>query len=681
MTNFSKIKANKPLFFSILIAIILLLTVLISELLGWPFLKKPLENLMENKLGRSVKIESPFKLNLFGGLKLQANGLWISAPENFDVASLVDAKGVELKLRYKDLWNIEPGDAYVIQSIKADQIEAHLTRRLDGKSTWQFNKDNDDPIRPFPIIQSLVIHNGNALVNDSLTKANLTVFFSTVEGDASIKPQSKVSVNGNFRERPLTSELITYGFLLIASQTKSSKPVSSKGWLQYGKMKMKFDGSVYDLFGKQTIKGKITVNGPSLGDLGDLLSITLPRTTSFTINSSIEKNPERWLIDIASAHIGRSDLYGNFKYDTRPKKAMLQRTLKGKRLFLADLAPAFGVVEEESNKPRAKVFPNQPLDFATYNRMNAAINIDIKYVDLGNVFRAPITPFKAAINLNKSKLSLAKINAKTAQGSIMGDIYIDAHNHKTTNPQAEQFNNALKPNWNINLVVKGINLEKWLQVADDRKKKAKEKSNRTPQSYVTGLLNGQVKLNGKGNSTTQLLGSLNGDLSFYIRNGDISHLVIEAAGLDIAQAAGLLIKGDKNIKMQCAVADFKANKGVMKSNVTLIDTEVTTLLLDGNVDMGEEKLKLRITAKPKNFSPFTVRSPIEITGTFLNPNVSLSKAPIAARVVGGVLLAFVNPLAAIIPFLDPGEGDESKNSACNETLNALKSNIKTHPKK
>jgi len=46
-----------------------------------------------------------------------------------------------------------------------------------------------------------------------------------------------------------------------------------------------------------------------------------------------------------------------------------------------------------------------------------------------------------------------------------------------------------------------------------------------------------------------------------------------------------------------------------------------------------------------------------------------------------VLLAFVNPLAAIIPFLDPGEGDESKNSACNETLNALKSNIKTHPKK
>ncbi|MES1989030.1 MAG: AsmA family protein, partial [Pseudomonadota bacterium] len=188
-----------------------------------------------------------------------------------------------------------------------------------------------------------------------------------------------------------------------------------------------------------------------------------------------------------------------------------------------------------------------------------------------------------------------------------------------------------------------------------------------------GLLNGEAKLRGKGNSTAQLLRSLNGDLSLYIRNGEISHLIVEAVGLDIAQAVGLLIKGDQNLKMECAVMDFKANNGVMKSNVALIDTPVTTIVLNGNINMGEEKLDLRMTAEPKNFSPFTVRSPIEITGTFLKPKVSPDIAPIGARVVGGILLSLINPLAAIIPFLDPGKiADTHQDAICNQTLAHLK---------
>jgi hypothetical protein len=98
--------------------------------------------------------------------------------------------------------------------------------------------------------------------------------------------------------------------------------------------------------------------------------------------------------------------------------------------------------------------------------------------------------------------------------------------------------------------------------------------------------------------------------------------------------------------------------------------------LDGNVDMGEEKLNLRMTAEPKNFSPFTVRSPIDITGTFLKPKVSPRSGPIATRVVGGILLAFVNPLAAILPFLDPGKMTESDVN-CNDTLQHLRDKTKS----
>ncbi len=673
MLTLRKITSSKTKTLGVIV-LALVLIVTFCEAIGWPFLRLPLERFMQNKLERTVNIDSPFKLKLIGGLKLNAAGFRISAPAEFKVPYLASAKGLELQLRYSDLWDVETGSPYVIKSIKAEQIDAHLSRGVDGKSTWQFNKNEKDPIRPFPLIQALLIRQGQAYVDDGLTKADLIIEFSTDEGRKNTSPMSKVAVRGDFRERKLKGELTTQGFLPIASQGKNSALVSSKGWLEYGKVYANFDGSVYDLFGEQNVKGKLAIHGSSLGELGDLLSITLPRTKPFKISSGIARNHGVWLIDIASAHIGQSDLRGKFEYDTRPDKSLLKGELRGKRFVLADLAPAFGSTDMNSSK-RDRVFPDEPLDFATYNRMNADIAINIDYVDLGKAFRESIAPLKASLSLNKNKLSLAKIDARTAQGNISGEIFIDAHEQKeVTNPQQENNLERIKADWDINIAVKNINLEKWLTISKTRKKDTKQKNKtKTSSTYVTGLLNGEAKLRGKGNSTAQLLRSLNGNLTLYIRNGEISHLIVEVVGLDIAQAAELLIKGDQNLKMQCAVMDFKANNGIMQSNVALIDTPVTTIVLIGNINMGEEKLNLRMTAEPKNFSPFTVRSPLEITGTFLKPSISPDIAPIGARVVGGILISLINPLAAIIPFLDPGKiADTHQDAICNETLTKLK---------
>src|SRR3546814_447875 len=170
---------------------------------------------------------------------------------------------------------------------------------------------------------------------------------------------------------------------------------------------------------------------------------------------------------------------------------------------------------------------------------------------------------------------------------------------------------------------------------------------------------------GSGNSTAELLGSLDGDISAYINNGQISHLIIEALGIDLAQALGLVIKGDELLPMRCAVVDMQSKSGVVRPEVALVDTPVTLVLMDGKVGLQQEQLDLRLVARPENASPFTARSPILITGTFANPDIQPKAAPIAARVLGGIALAFINPLAAIIPFIDPGTGDHSP---CTEAL-------------
>ncbi len=675
-TKTTRTTAGTLLRFLGLFLLTLLIIIAVCELLGWPFLRKPAERFMASSLERQVRIDRPFQLRLIGGIRLHAGGLWISAPDQFGVPHLVDAKDVVLNLRYRDLLDIKDGDPYLIKAIKVETISAELIRHQDGKSTWQFDKDESEPVRPFPIIETLIVRHGQAIVQDQLSAADLNIDFSTQEGSTDAAPASKVAIQGKFRERALKSELTTQGFLPIAAQSKDSPPVSSKGWLEYGALRVDFSGSVYDLFGEQNIKGQLDIKGPSLGVLGDLLSVTLPTTSPFRMVGSIEKMDNVWSTRFSSARVGQSDLSGYFKYDPRPQRATLEGELRGKRFVLADLAPAFGAknAEGETVKPKnGRVIPDRPLDLATYNRMNAKISINLDYVDLGNAFAQPMAPFKADLNLDKSKLSLAKIYARTAQGTLAGSISIDAHDVQVSNPQQELKNpQQPQPDWHIDLTVKDINLEKWLQVSEDRKKEARSKGEEVPPAYVTGMLNGKAKLEGKGNSTAKLLSSLNGNVSFFIRDGSMSHLIVEALGLDLAQAIGLLIKGDESLPMQCAVMDLKAREGVITPSVALIDTPVTLVLIDGTIDMASENLKLRLAAKPKNFSPFTVRSPILVSGPFNEPKVTPEKGPIAARLAGGLALAFVNPLAAILPFLDPGNGDEkAAGHSCHRSLSDL----------
>ncbi len=652
----------------------------IFEVMGWPFLQIPIQNFMQEKLKRTIKIDGPFKIKFLGGIHLKAGGFWISSPVDFKEPYLADAKVLELDLRYSDLWNIKPGDPYLIKTIKVEKIDANLIRNSDGQSTWQFNQDKNDPIRPFPLIQTLIVRQGQAKIKDELTKANIDMKFATDEGSSNSKPTSTISIKGSFRERAIKSELTTGGFLPIASQDSNSPPVSSKGWLDYGQIHIVFDGSVYDLFGAQNIKGIVAVSGSSLGQLGDLLSITLPATAPFKTNGQVEKNKEGWKVSIASLTVGQSRLSGNFHYDPRPEKGELSGVLKGKRLVLADLAPSFGASDIDSSTQPDRIFPDRTLNFSTYNRMNAKIDIDLDYVDLGKLFREPITPLQAHLDLNKNKLSLAKIFAKTAEGSILGTVFIDSHQKNTSN-SAEEKNQSdkPKPEWAIDLAVKSINLAKWLQISDKRKKEAKQNNKPVEsEAYVTGFLNGTLKLHGLGNSTAELMKTLSGNASLYIQNGTISHLVIEAAGIDIAQAVGLMIKGDEPLTMQCSVLDIQAQQGILSPKIALVDTSVTTLYLTGNVNMGEEDLHLNLRAEPKNFSPFTARAPILITGKLAHPDVSPAKGPIAARIAGATALVIINPLALILPFLDPGTS-KSKSAGCTTTLENLKKSQQIRP--
>lgn len=654
--------------------LVLVFVVMVCEMLGWPFLRQPLQTALQNQLQRAVIIDRPFHLQLLGGIRLQVGGLRIAAPAGFDAPYFVEAHGLSLALRYRDLWSLKARDPYCIASIRADRLNAYMIRHANQEASWDFELDDGSPPRPFPIIEQLAVNEGQAKVADAVTDAQLNVKFYTEEGAHLKTPESQIKVDGQFRRLPLQAALVTQGFLPIATQGQDSPPVNSQGWLTYGAVHATFRGAVYDVLGVQRVKGQVEVKGSSLADVGDLLSLTFPRTPHFKIKATVEKNATQWAVNVASAHIGNSQLAGQFVYDLAPETPMLTGKLQGSLLMLADLAPAFGAAatSSTSNPHPGKLFPNTSLDFTTYGRMNADIDVHIDAVDLGSAFRQRIAPLKLRLRLQKHKLSLAELEASTAQGSLSGELSIDAHD-----VQNADLSPPAAPDWEIALAVHDIRLEQWLKVSPQTDKKstsdtAKETSQQPAPAYVSGKLNGRAKLQGHGRSTAELLRSLDGQLALMVRQGEMSHLLIEAAGLDIAQAVGVMIKGDQPLPMHCAAMGWRAKEGVLTPEAAVIDTPVTTVTVNGAVDLGQEQLNLKLQASPKNFSPLTVRSPILVTGPFVDPQVSISPGPIAARVAGGILLALINPFAAILPFLDPGDQSATTDVGCQQTLQQLK---------
>jgi len=79
----------------------------------------------------------------------------------------------------------------------------------------------------------------------------------------------------------------------------------------------------------------------------------------------------------------------------------------------------------------------------------------------------------------------------------------------------------------------------------------------------------------------------------------------------------------------------------------------------GPIDLRGERLHLVFHPEPKDPSIFALRSPIHLQGAFKDPTVRPEIGPIAARIAGAALLAAVNPLLALLPFIETGPGKDS----------------------
>ncbi len=635
----------------VVVAGALFVSIWACERAGWPFLEGPAARWLSSRVQRDVSLNrqesSGFQLKLWGAVDLQVKSLEVAQADWSTRGPMLVATSLHARLGYRDLFNTRNGGPLRLEKLSADTVQLDLERRSSNQANWMLrDRAHELDLKPFfesVAFGSLEIGRGTLTINDAVKHLTLQSEFKFLQNDLTPAALSEsggivASGKGRLRDFPLTFTLTTGSTHVLWKRDRGGSVVPFNLLARVGDAKLDLQGRLIDPLGRRELQGSYVLGGASLAVVGLPLGVTLPTTRVFTMKGRLAVRDSLWSTVVDLATIGRSRLSGEFQFDNGVEHLpVLLGRLRGTVLWLEDLGPAIGMpIEKSPPKTRdARVLPQRQFNFRALGLMNANVLVELDRLESGSTLLKAVAPLRARILLRDSVLELAEIDAHLAQGRVRGNVRIDG---KTTKAQ-----------WQVHLLASKIELVDW--VRQERPVRA----DKSLPPFLSGRMAARIDLKGAGRSTAEMLATSDGKILVQLTRGTISHLAVELAGIDVAQALGVWIKGDDSLPITCGVADLEVKAGVARPKIMLLDTKDSTLWLEGSVSLADEKINLEMKVNPKDFSPLALRAPLQVNGHFSAPQVSLQKAPVVGKILSAIALGFVSPLAALLPLIDIGD--------------------------
>ena len=180
---------------------------------------------------------------------------------------------------------------------------------------------------------------------------------------------------------------------------------------------------------------------------------------------------------------------------------------------------------------------------------------------------------------------------------------------------------------------------------------------RTPDLISELPMNFEMYLRANGSNMSELMNSVTGPVRVYSAGGGFAHsaLVAYMYGTDFLTTLRHSIRDMFNeekkydqIKIKCAALNVKLRDGhVQTEQGVAIETNAINVRLAGDLDLGDEDLKLALTTVPVRGIKLSltgkVVNSIEISGNLAEPDITISGAAVAGKVASatglGLLIA------------------------------------------
>lgn len=617
-------------------------------------------------LDRQVTIDGPFDIDWSLHPRIQIPTLTIANAPWAEQQPLAQIASTELTL---DLQQLFAGRTR-INTLLLNMPRLSLQRQEDGRSNWQaladaLGKDAEDSDKKggdglAASVGAVQIRNGRLNFQDASQALNLDLAIETTPTENGAE---RLRVTGHGSRRGHAFELnLRGGPLLAVSDPDHPYPIA--GTLNAGKTTLQGEGELLRPAAPERGRFTLTLQGPNPADLHELLGLTLPDLPPYQLTGELSFENSLWHFRQFHGQVGDSDLGGDLLI--RPGEPLvLEADLVSKRLDLDDLLPAIGAApatgaEETTSAEQAQqaqtqqqdqdVLPKAPPDRSRLQGVAATVKFRGERINAPR--KIPLQDMELSLRLRDGVLRFEPLTFGLGGGTIRSLLALDTR---------------LQP-------VQG-ELEARMQDVD----LGNLLTDFGVPSGGFGTIRARLDTRFAGDSIKEAAASSNGGLLVYMTSGEVDAVLVSLAGLDAGRALVKRFFGSGPTEIECAFTYIESIDGLANVERFLIATEDIDLTAAGDVNLRQEEFNIALRGYPRSATVGASDAPVHLSGKFSDAEVSVISEQLLARGALAALAALVAPPLAIVPFLNPGTGDEKEDVCAQLTREAQQINLDAPP--
>ncbi|TXK66009.1 AsmA family protein [Alkalisalibacterium limincola] len=594
---------------------LLLVLLVVTLAWDWNWLKRPIERRVEALTERSFDIDGDIEGRFGWRVSLVAHDLRLGNPEwaRRDHMGLADSLRLEFTLG--QLMRRE------VDIVELQRPRLSLQRSEDGEANWIFPERRSRGWN----IRDLLVEDGRMELREPKLETDLRV------GLRSGRPREElerrpllVDGEGTYRGVPFSVEGGVESPLELRDQDRSFRVALR---IVAGDTRADIRGQLHSWIDLRAFDLALEMEGQDMADLYPLLGIAFPTTAPYELEGRLVRERDYWEYTEIEGNVGRSDIAGQATVDAGRERTLFTADLESESMHFGDLSGFIGMRPgggAEQARQQGRLFPTVELSGDGLRAMDAEVRLRARSLT-GAPFDAE--HMDASLLLEAGELTLDPLVFGIAGGEVDAVVLMDARELPATG--------------SISAELSGLQLERLMgqDLGDGTR----------------GPIVGRVVMEGRGNSVAGLMGGSTGEIQLVLGRGHVGRARLEAWGLDGGLQRRALGVEEGGLTINCGVADFAVNGGVAEARSLGVDTPSTVVVGEGRIHMGEERFELRIDTKPKSTGLMALRAPVEIRGTFLDPDVGIDAGPLLLRGIAAAALYALTPPAALLALVETGD--------------------------
>ena len=573
----------------------LILTTHSFEIDATPF-KDRVASALSERTGLQIDVERGLGVTVGPRLEVRAQGVRISNPDPTRGGELMTASALALEMETVPLLS----GRLIPVSLSLADGDLRFERYKDGRSNWQTSSKASSA-------SGTADFGGRWLFADDLrirvrdTRVSYTdrgpgADWAAQVGTAVIEPEGellRVALDGSVNESPVRIEGTTASLSRLLG-ADDPIPLDLGGNLLGLDVTAK--GTVANPWSGAQVAAKLTVAGKSLSGFGPWIGKALGAQGPIKASLDLKGEGSRYRIAPLEIALGKGRFDGSVTVDFSGKRPRVDLELEIQEIDIRPLFPAGvgGPVRVQGPERSAEDFSDFQFSTAWMDKADVAARIRLTNL---------ITPYSTRHRIDLDANLHSRNLAVDLKGKAVGDRTVSAR--LTVDANADPLTVLLR--------VKGDKLMLEPLLAPT-----------SAAGVIRGDLDLSLEVRAAGADGGSLMRSLGGTVLLLVEEAEADLTQMDRLTPGVRNLFGQLARPNARLaRVNCGLAAFDFEGGRTRVR-GLVDSQDSTVVASGTLDLGEETIELRLVPDPKGVH-LKVSAPVVIQGPLVSPHVRVEK--------------------------------------------------------